>query len=67
MTLGITHFSDVYKGNEATFDAMGQQLAGLAKQNYGKAGRGVVLEPRVEVPPRCGGDEEPPPRHARLP
>jgi uncharacterized protein YukE len=37
MTLGITHFSDVYKGERGTFDAMGQQLAGLAKQNYGKA------------------------------
>jgi TP901 family phage tail tape measure protein len=39
VTMGITHLSDVYKGNEATFDAMGQQLAGLAKQNYGAAAR----------------------------
>jgi TP901 family phage tail tape measure protein len=37
VTAGITHFSDVYKANESKFDAMGQQLAGLAKQNYGRA------------------------------
>jgi hypothetical protein len=45
MAGGLTHFADVYKGNEATFDAMGQQLAGLAKQNYG-ARRGIVQHPR---------------------
>jgi TP901 family phage tail tape measure protein len=39
LTFHITHLSDVYKANEGTFDAMGQQLAGLAKQDYGQAAR----------------------------
>jgi hypothetical protein len=37
ITLGITHFSDVYKTSEGQFDALGQQLAGLAQQDFGAA------------------------------
>jgi hypothetical protein len=31
---GMTHFADVYKANEETFDALGQQIAGLSKTDY---------------------------------
>jgi TP901 family phage tail tape measure protein len=37
LTFGITHFSDVYKTHEGQFDALGQQLAGLAQQDLGRA------------------------------
>jgi TP901 family phage tail tape measure protein len=34
---GLLHLSDVYKTNEGQFAALGEQLGGLAKQDYGRA------------------------------
>jgi hypothetical protein len=36
-TLHLTHLGDVYKSNEQSLDAMGQQLAALAQQDFGAA------------------------------